>query len=152
MREPFLEPLLRSFRLRRVLPYVRRHEQCRLLDIGCGWEARLLQAVEPYITKGVGVDFKAPELFTPKIHTQCLTLHDSLPFADGSFDLVTMLAVLEHLAGKRGRGKLTFLNLPRPLFPLFPLFPIPAPILRGAPGLGQNARAVREWADRHSPP
>jgi hypothetical protein len=49
MREPFLEPLLRYFRIRKVLPFVRRHDRCRLLDIGCGWEARLLRAAEPYI-------------------------------------------------------------------------------------------------------
>lgn len=97
MNEPILEPLLRKMRIRRVLPYIRAHGNCRLLDIGCGWEARLLRAVEPYIASGVGVDFKAPELATGKIRTECLTLADRLPYADASFDLVTMLAVLEHL-------------------------------------------------------
>jgi len=98
MREPLLEPLLRSQRIRRVLPYIRRHANCRLLDIGCGWEAKFLLAVEPYIASGVGVDFKAPELNDGKLRAIRLTLEDRLPFADNSFDLVTMLAVLEHLA------------------------------------------------------
>lgn len=98
MREPILEPVLRAMRIRRVLPFIRRHANCRLLDIGCGWEARFLRAVEPYIASGVGVDFKAPELAEGKIRTERLTLTDRLPFADSSFDLVTMLAVLEHLA------------------------------------------------------
>jgi ubiquinone/menaquinone biosynthesis C-methylase UbiE len=98
MREALLEPLLRALRIRRVLPCIRRHENCRLLDIGCGWEARFLRAVEPYIASGIGVDFKAPELDTGKLHTERLALDDRLPFADASFDLVTMLAVLEHLA------------------------------------------------------
>lgn len=97
MHEPFLEPILRSFRVRRVLPYVRRHDHCHLLDIGCGWEARFLKAVEPHISKGVGVDFKAPNISTQKIQTQSVTLEDSLPFADESFNVVSMLAVLEHL-------------------------------------------------------
>lgn len=97
MREPFLEPILRSLRIRRVLPYIHRHDHCRLLDIGCGWEARFLREVEPYIAQGVGIDFKAPELAEGKLRTERLNLTDYLPFADASFEVVTMLAVLEHL-------------------------------------------------------
>jgi ubiquinone/menaquinone biosynthesis C-methylase UbiE len=97
MKEPALEPLLRKMRIRRVLPYIRAHKDCRLLDIGCGWEARFLREVEPFIVSGVGLDFNAPELTDGKIRTQRLTLADRLPYADASFDLVTMLAVLEHL-------------------------------------------------------
>jgi ubiquinone/menaquinone biosynthesis C-methylase UbiE len=97
MKEPILEPLLRKMRIRRVLPYIRAYPNCRLLDIGCGWEARFLREVEPYIEVGVGLDFKAPEMVEGKIRTERLTLTDCLPYADASFDLVTMLAVLEHL-------------------------------------------------------
>jgi len=39
----------------------------RVLDIGCGWEARLLKAVEPLIGRGEGIDFKAPALKLPGI-------------------------------------------------------------------------------------
>lgn len=98
MKEALLEPLLRRMRLRRVLPVVRRYPGCALLDIGCGWEARLLRAVEPLIARGVGVDFKAPRARSPKIETRQLTLARELPFASSTFDVVTMLAVLEHLA------------------------------------------------------
>lgn len=97
MNEPILEPLLRKLRIRRVLPYIREHRDCRLLDIGCGWDARFLKAIEPYIGSGVGVDFKAPEIAAGKLRTERLTLQDHLPYAEASFDLVTMLAVLEHL-------------------------------------------------------
>ena len=47
MKEPILEPLLRKMRLKQALPYLRQHPNCRLLDIGCGWEAKLLKEVEP---------------------------------------------------------------------------------------------------------
>jgi len=97
MKEPILEPLLRRMRIRQVLPYIRGHRHCRLLDIGCGWDARFLKAVEPYIGSGVGIDFKAPLIREGKIRTERLTLADRLPYAEASFDLVTMLAVLEHL-------------------------------------------------------
>lgn len=96
-REPFLEPLLRRMRIGRVLPYLRRYPNCRLLDVGCGWEAKLLRAMEGHIAQGVGVDFKAPQLRTEKLETRALPLADKLPFDDGSFDVVTLLAVLEHL-------------------------------------------------------
>ncbi|MCL2281916.1 MAG: hypothetical protein FWC26_01190 [Fibromonadales bacterium] len=40
MKEPFLEPILRKMRIARVLPVLRQFPECKLLDVGCGWEAR----------------------------------------------------------------------------------------------------------------
>jgi SAM-dependent methyltransferase len=97
MKEPILESLLRKMRLKQVLPFLRRYPNCRLLDIGCGWEAKLLRTVEPYIASGIGIDFKAPVLKTEKLETLSLTLQDKLPFEDESFDFIAMLAVMEHL-------------------------------------------------------
>ena len=97
MKEPLLEPLLRRMRIHRVLPHIRTHQNCRLLDVGCGWDARFLRSVAPYIKEGVGIDFKAPKIQEGKIRTEKLMLIDSLPYQDASFDIVTMLAVLEHL-------------------------------------------------------
>jgi ubiquinone/menaquinone biosynthesis C-methylase UbiE len=68
-----------------------------LLDIGCGWKAELLRAAEPYIASGVGIDFKAPDLQDPKLQTISVTLDSTLPFDDDCFDVVTLMAVLEHL-------------------------------------------------------
>ena len=97
MKEEILEPLLRRMRLRQVLPYIGRYSECRLLDIGCGWEARLLRAVEPSIACGVGIDARAPNIASAKLKTLSTRMDTRLPFDDASFDLVTMLAVLEHL-------------------------------------------------------
>jgi len=97
MKEPILEPLLRKMRLKQVIPFLRKYPNCRLLDIGCGWDAKLLRAVEPFIFSGVGVDFKAPPIKTEKLIMQSLVLEDKLPFDNCSFDFITMLAVIEHL-------------------------------------------------------
>jgi 2-polyprenyl-3-methyl-5-hydroxy-6-metoxy-1,4-benzoquinol methylase len=101
MNEPVLESTLRKMRLRQVLPYLKRYPEADFLDIGCGWDATLLKFVEEYISTGVGVDFKAPELKTGKISTLAVTLSDKLPFKDQSFDFITMLAVMEHLENDR---------------------------------------------------
>lgn len=97
MNEPILEPLLRSLRMRRIVPYVKLYPDCTLLDIGCGWEARLLRELEPHIGKGVGIDFKAPSIKSDKLETMSAIMEKDLPFQHDSFDLITMLAVLEHL-------------------------------------------------------
>jgi ubiquinone/menaquinone biosynthesis C-methylase UbiE len=98
MKEELLEPFLRRLRIRRVLPIIRRFSGCRVLDIGCGWNADLLRSVEPYVASGTGIDFKAPDFNTDKIKTIKAHIEDTLPFKDGEFDVVTMLAVLEHIA------------------------------------------------------
>ena len=97
MKEPFLEPILRKMRIAKVLPVLRQFPECKLLDVGCGREARFLKSVEPYIASGTGVDFKAPDLETKKLKTITVTLNDKLPFEDDSFDVVSLMAVLEHL-------------------------------------------------------
>jgi 2-polyprenyl-3-methyl-5-hydroxy-6-metoxy-1,4-benzoquinol methylase len=100
MKEPILEPILRKMRLAKVLPTIMDYKDCVLLDVGCGWEAKLLHSVMPHISKGVGIDFKAPvieEVNKAKLETISITLEKTLPFESQSFDVVTMIAVLEHL-------------------------------------------------------
>ena len=95
MSEPFLEPILRWMRLRQVIAKV--PSQSIVLDIGCGTKATFLKTIEPKIKKGVGIDFKVPEFSTPILQTFQAHLEERLPFSDESFDVVTMLAVLEHI-------------------------------------------------------
>ena len=97
MKEPFLEPVLRKFRIKKVIDEIIKVPECKLLDVGCGFNHKFLSTVEPYIAHGTGVDFKVPEKISPKIKTICVLLDETLPFANNSFDVVTMLAVLEHL-------------------------------------------------------
>lgn len=96
MKEPLLEPLLRQMRLRRVYSVISRYPNCRLLDVGCGWEARLLKKMAPRIAAGVGVDRKAPRIEDGKLSTLQCDLEATFPFETATFDVATMLAVLEH--------------------------------------------------------
>lgn len=96
--EPFMEPILRKMRIGRVLHEIKGIDNCRLLDIGCGFNHKFLSTVAPYVADGTGIDYKVPNKSFGKIRTIQATLHDTLPFASYSFDIATMLAVLEHLA------------------------------------------------------
>lgn len=92
-----MEPILRKMRIGKVLDEIKKVSGCTLLDVGCGFNHKFLSTVEPYIAHGTGIDFKVPELTSEKIRTIHATLDETLPFAENSFDIVTMLAVLEHL-------------------------------------------------------
>jgi SAM-dependent methyltransferase len=98
MKEPILEPILRALRIRKVLPVIRQYPDCLLLDVGCGCDYRLLKTVRPFIKGGIGIDFKVEKYEGDKIKTMPMMITDHLPFESESFDVVTMLAVLEHLS------------------------------------------------------
>lgn len=95
MQEPYLEPLLRWMRLRRVMHHI--PTDSILLDVGCGRAAAFLKAISPYIRQGIGVDFKVENSRFNNIETTQLRLENYLPFEDSKFNVVTMLAVLEHI-------------------------------------------------------
>lgn len=99
MSEPFLEPILRQLRLHRVKKHIPKGSV--ILDIGCGTKASFLKTISPYIKQGFGVDFKVKEFQIGNIQTKQLRLENNLPFADESFQVVTMLAVLEHIENER---------------------------------------------------
>jgi len=58
---------------------------------------KFLSSIEPHVKTGTGIDFKVPVVNTAKIKTLKMTLDEKLGFPDNSFDIVTLLAVLEHL-------------------------------------------------------
>jgi SAM-dependent methyltransferase len=88
--------------IRRALPAIRK---LRILEIGCGYHATQLRALSDRMSHGVGLDYTiAPELLSKA----GLSFHQgpvekSLPgLESGSFDVVLLISVLEHLRDAPG--------------------------------------------------
>lgn len=72
----------------------------RVLDLGCGYHAALLRSLGDQLASGVGIDLRIAD--DAKADTRLrfveAAVEDSLAtLPDGSFDLVLMISVLEHL-------------------------------------------------------
>jgi SAM-dependent methyltransferase len=84
---------------------IRRHLPARnnleILELGCGYRATQLIALEPKLKRGVGVDFQiAPELHALESFTfHEGTIEEVLPKLESErMDVVMLISVLEHLA------------------------------------------------------
>jgi len=97
MKETVFDLFLRRQRIKKVLPIIKLFPNCKLLDVGCGTHYTFLSAVKLYINQGYGIDFKVQALKTNKIIIKQIKIEKKLPFEDNMFDVITMLAVLEHL-------------------------------------------------------
>jgi glycosyltransferase involved in cell wall biosynthesis len=93
--EEALEPLFRRMRVKRVLEYLSKEK--RLLDIGCGQDFKFLRSIRTRIKLGVGIDKSAKESHYGNLWTVRRILDKEIEFGDSTFDVVTMLAVLEHM-------------------------------------------------------
>jgi SAM-dependent methyltransferase len=70
------------------------------LDLGCGYRATLLRSLAPRLDAGVGVDVRVAAEVKEQSRLRFLetTIEEALPvLPSGSFDLILMISVLEHL-------------------------------------------------------
>lgn len=69
-----------------------------VLDLGCGYYPGALLALEEKIKGGVGIDRDIPDRSpSAKISLIKGDIQETFPLADGQFDCILLLAVLEHL-------------------------------------------------------
>lgn len=74
-------------------------KDCYLLDIGCGYYPRNIVGLKNKVGKAVGIDREPPPRSPAKnIRLMKYDINKKLPFKGGTFDCITMLAVLEHLS------------------------------------------------------
>ncbi len=73
----------------------------RVCDVGCGTDPLFLKALAPLARLRVGLDYQKVAAGGPGIHVARADITRPLPFASGSFDHVTLLAVIEHLKEPR---------------------------------------------------
>jgi len=90
-----LDRILRDWRSRRTLPHI--PPTARLLDIGCG-DGSLLLTSGHRIRSGTGIDPAAPmHRNSPNLRFIRGLFPTDLPTTEPPFDVLTALAVLEHI-------------------------------------------------------
>ena len=90
-----VDRLLQRWRIGQVVPWIR--DGARVLDVGC-FDAALFAVLGPRIAVGIGLD---PLLREPVSGERFRLVPGHFPdarVAEGPFDVITMLAVLEHVA------------------------------------------------------
>jgi SAM-dependent methyltransferase len=93
----FVDRLLQGWRARKARPWV--PEGARVLDVGCH-QGEFLFALGERIGPSVGMDPLATPQTRGAVRILADTFRPPLPFADGSFDVIAMLATLEHILDK----------------------------------------------------
>jgi len=90
-----LDHFIAKMRFRAAYPHLK--PGSRVCDLGCGLEMAFLDFAEDKIARGVGVDDQVESGTHGRWQRVHADLRAKLPFADGEFDHVVMLAVFEHL-------------------------------------------------------
>lgn len=90
-----IDRLIARMRFRAAYPFVK--QGARVCDLGCGLEAAFLDYAADRIAVGVGLDDQVADGQVGRWKRVRGDLQSPLPFEDGEFDHVVMLAVLEHL-------------------------------------------------------
>ena len=90
-----IDHFIARVRFRAAYPHIR--QGSRVCDLGCGLEAAFLDYASDRIGMGVGLDDQVADGIQGRWQRVRGDLRSPLPFPDGHFDHVVMLAVLEHL-------------------------------------------------------
>jgi len=90
-----IDHFIAKMRFRAAYPHL--NDGSRVCDLGCGLEMAFLDFAEDKIARGVGIDDQVESGTHGRWQRIHADLRGSLPFDDGQFDHVVMLAVFEHL-------------------------------------------------------
>lgn len=93
-----LDKLIRWFRFHQVIRLV--PDNCIVCDIGCGLDCLFLETIDHKLVKGIGIDQdvdKGIEQKNPKIKVYQADVQKNLPLESASIDVVTMMALIEHI-------------------------------------------------------
>jgi len=93
----FIDRFLQGWRCRKAAAWV--PAGARVLDIGCH-HGEFFEMLGDRIGPSVGLDPNAPERATSRYELRRLAFRDKLPFPDASFDVVSMLALIEHVPNR----------------------------------------------------
>jgi ubiquinone/menaquinone biosynthesis C-methylase UbiE len=94
-----IEPLLQLLRIRKILSHLPASlQKLVLVDFGCDHEQTLIKQLAPQLKKAIGIDFDTPSQKNGNIQIINGDLEKKLPLKAKTANIVTMLAVLEHLA------------------------------------------------------
>ena len=94
-------------KLDKVIRWLRFHQvvdrvpmQSVVCDIGCGHDCLFLNAIDNRLTKGIGIDRSVDHFIenkNEKIKVYQADVQERLPLEEESVDVVTMMALIEHL-------------------------------------------------------
>ena len=93
----YLDRFLQDWRGQQAARWV--PDNARVLDIGC-FQGEFLSGISSRIARGVGMDPLAKPRQAGNLELRRAAFEDRLPFSDATFDVVVMLATLEHMHGK----------------------------------------------------
>src|SRR3989344_3040912 len=88
--------LLRWLRCKKVIRHIPKDSV--VCDIGCGEKCLFLKNISNLIKKGIGFDEEAEDYADLKLEIKKYQISELIPLKDESCDIVTMMAVLEHLS------------------------------------------------------
>lgn len=91
-----IDAIIRYFRTKQAKKFI--GDKKSLCDIGCGLNPVLLKDLSLALQKRVGIDYLIPNTSNKNFELRQANLEITpLPIHDAEFDIITMLAVLEHL-------------------------------------------------------
>lgn len=95
----YLEGWLSRRRSQHVRQFIQPHSI--VCDVGCGYRGSFLFSIQDRLAHGYGFDISVDtSLNNDKITLQAANINQTVPLSDNSVDIVTSLAVLEHLSDR----------------------------------------------------
>lgn len=88
----WIDRIIEKMRFRKVIRYI--PKSCILLDFGCGDDYNLIRYLKKHIRMGIGIETKIKN----DVHNGNLSIYNDIAkVKNNSVDVITSLAVLEHL-------------------------------------------------------